>query len=83
MSKGCPDYINDLNDYVDGAIDPELCKEIEAHLGQCRNCRVMVDTLRQTVRLCCEGKEAELPPALEARLSSILKRRWEQKFGPK
>jgi predicted anti-sigma-YlaC factor YlaD len=81
MAKKCPDYINELNDYLDGAIDPELCAEIEEHIGQCENCRIMVDTMKQTVKLCREGKAEKLPPSLENKLSGLLKKRWEKKFG--
>jgi anti-sigma factor RsiW len=83
MARKCPDYINDLNDYLDGTIDPELCAEIEKHLGQCENCRVMVDTLKQTVTLCRDGKKEALPQELESRLNSLLKERWTRKFGPR
>ncbi len=81
MAPGCPDYIEKLNDYLDGGIDPELCAEITEHLGKCENCRIMVDSMKQTVKLCREGKEEPLPPALEARLKGLLKKRWEEKFG--
>lgn len=83
MSGKCPDYINGLNDYIDGEIDPELCAEIERHLGQCENCRIMVDTLKQTVKLCKEGQHVPLPPELENRLNNFLCDAWEKKFGKK
>jgi anti-sigma factor RsiW len=81
MAGKCPDYINDLNDYLDGGVSPELCAEIEAHLGQCANCRIMVDTLRQTVTLCREGRPEPLPEALESKLNDLLRQRWQKKFG--
>ncbi|MFH1687542.1 MAG: zf-HC2 domain-containing protein [bacterium] len=81
MARKCPDYVSDLNDYLDGAIDPKLCAEIEAHVGRCENCRIMVDTMRQTVKLCREGVAESLPPALESKLNDMLKKRWEAKFG--
>jgi len=40
-----------------------------------------VDTLRQTVTLCREGKPEKLPEALETKLSDLLKARWDKKFG--
>jgi len=83
MTRGCPEYISDLNDYLDGAIDSSLCAEIEAHIGKCDNCRIMVDTMKQTVKLCREGKPEELPEALTSKLNNLLKARWEQKFGKK
>ncbi|UCG61445.1 MAG: zf-HC2 domain-containing protein [Candidatus Zixiibacteriota bacterium] len=81
MGRKCLDYINDLNDYLDGELDPSLCEEIEKHIGHCENCRIMVDTMKQTVTLCREGKPEKLPAALEDKLGGILKARWEKKFG--
>ena len=83
MSGKCPEYINDLNDFLDGTISPELCAEIEAHVGKCPNCRIMVDTMKQTVKLCREGSEETLPPIIEEKLKSLLKQRWDEKFGKK
>lgn len=83
MGKKCLDYINELNDYLDGEIDPSLCAEIEEHIGQCNNCRIMVDTMRQTVKLCREGKEENFPESLENKLNLALKERWNKKFGKK
>lgn len=81
MAKKCHDYISGLNDYLDGEIDPALCEEIEKHIGECQNCRIMVDTLKQTVTLCREGRPEKLPEELENKLNNMLKERWEKKFG--
>ena len=81
MAKGCREYIEELNSFLDGELDDELCHEIEEHIGQCNNCRIMVDTMRQTVALCREGRREKLPPTLEDKLSSKLRERWNKKFG--
>ena len=81
MAKKCPDYIQNLSDYIDGGVDPELCAEIESHIGKCENCRIMVDSLKQTVKLCRDGKEELLPATLDEKLSGLLKERWQKKFG--
>ena len=80
MAK-CEDYVSGLADYIDGQIEPELCQEIEEHIGKCNNCRIMVDSLKQTVMLCREGKREKLPEALEGKLNNLLKSHWEKKFG--
>lgn len=80
MGKSCHDYIQGLNEYLDGEVSPELCDEIEKHIGECENCRIMVDTLKQTVTLCREGKEEKLPVQLESKLKDILKEHWDRKF---
>ena len=81
MSGKCPEYVNELNDYLDGGLDTETCAQIEKHLGACENCRILIDTLRKTVSLCRGGKKEALPPALETRLNDLLKAHWERKFG--
>ena len=83
MSGKCPEYVSELNDYLDGTLDSSLCAEIEKHLGQCENCRIMVDTMRQTVTLCRGGKKEPLPEALESRLNNVLKSHWDKKFDKK
>lgn len=80
MTKNCRDYISNLSDYLDGDLDAALCEEIEKHIGACTNCRIMVDSLRQTVTLCREGRPEALPKELEERLTSALKKRWQEKF---
>ena len=81
MAKKCEEYISGLADYIDGEIDPELCEEIERHIGQCENCRIMDDTMRHTVTLCREGKPEKLPPSLESKLNNLLREAWDKKFG--
>lgn len=80
MAKKCLEYIEELHGFIDGDLDSELCSEIEKHIGNCHNCRIMVDSLRATVRLVCDGKETPLPEQLEAKLNSLLKDRWKKKF---
>jgi anti-sigma factor RsiW len=80
MTHKCPDYVQELNDYLDGTLDPTICAEIEKHVGTCENCRIMIDTLRQTVKLCRDGKPEPLPEVLESKLNNLLKERWEKKI---
>lgn len=81
--KKCNKQIQNICAYIDGELDPSLCKEIDKHLKECRNCRIMVDTLRQTVVLCREGKTERLPAEIENQLNNVLRRKWEKKFKTK
>ena len=83
MTKDCREMITNLNDFIDGSLEPELCAEIMEHLGGCKDCSLMVDSLKQTVKLSCDGKDKELPPVLEKKLNDLLKAKWEEKFGKK
>lgn len=80
MANKCAEYISDLNDYLDGTLDLTLCREIEEHVGHCNNCRIMIDTMRQTVILCRGGVEEKLPDSLERKLKGVLRARWEEHF---
>lgn len=72
MSK-CPELINELSDYLDGAAAPEICAEIERHLQECPDCKVMVDTLEKTISLYRERDgDTELPEDVRKRLYRVL-----------
>ena len=77
----CDDLIQNLSDYIDGELEPELCKELEKHLKGCRNCRLMVDSMKMTVKLCKDGRCVDLPPELDKRLNQKLAERWKKNFG--
>jgi anti-sigma factor RsiW len=72
MSQSCRDHLGALSDYVDGDLQPELCAEIERHLAECGNCRVVVDTLRKTVMLYQTYGHEEVPEDAKARLFAVL-----------
>ena len=64
----CRKLLKDLSDYVDGELDEALCVEIERHMEECDNCRVVVDTLRKTVLLYHNLPPEPMPVDVEARL---------------
>ncbi|MEN8098129.1 MAG: zf-HC2 domain-containing protein [Chloroflexota bacterium] len=68
----CGDLLADLSDYISGEAAQELCKEIEAHLAGCENCRVMVDSLRKTIHLFQETSDLHLPRQVRERLLQSL-----------
>jgi anti-sigma factor RsiW len=69
----CRDLLGQLSDYVDGELEAALCAELEAHLADCPNCRVMVDTVRKTVTLYHAQAATELPSEVQDRLYKVLK----------
>ncbi len=68
----CEHLLNDLSDYLDGEASEKVCADIERHLADCENCRVMVDTLRKTVLLYHELPQPELPQDARQRLYQAL-----------
>ncbi|GAB4503509.1 MAG: hypothetical protein Fur0043_05010 [Anaerolineales bacterium] len=64
----CKSLLASLSEYVDGAAQEELCREIERHMAECENCRVVVDTLKKTIFLYQTTAEADLPAVVRERL---------------
>lgn len=66
----CRDLAAQLNDYLDGELPFDLCAELEAHMSGCADCRVVLDTLGQTLRILhsLDDPPRPLPPDVEARL---------------
>jgi anti-sigma factor RsiW len=71
----CRDNLADLSEYLDGELDEELCAEIERHMEECGNCRIVVDSLRKTIALYRVRGHEELPDDAKARLYTVLELR--------
>jgi predicted anti-sigma-YlaC factor YlaD len=61
-----------LSDYLEGDLHPEMCAEIERHLAECGNCRIVVDTLRKTIMLYQAYGHEEVSDDAKARLVAVL-----------
>lgn len=69
----CREMLGALSDYVDDALSPQVCAEIEKHLAECQNCRVVVDTLKKTVYLVRQtAPNPNLPEDVRTRLFRTL-----------
>ena len=66
--KHCKSLLGSLSDYVDGTAQEEICSELEQHLSDCEDCRIVVDTLKKTVYLYQSNVETDLPVAARERL---------------
>jgi anti-sigma factor RsiW len=69
----CHELAGYLSDYVDGELEAALCAQLEAHLADCPDCRVMVDTVRRTIILYRSQPAPELPSDVQDRLYRVLK----------
>ncbi|GAB4494829.1 MAG: hypothetical protein Fur0016_12890 [Anaerolineales bacterium] len=70
----CEQLLAAIGDYVEGDLSPEACQEIERHIANCENCRVVVDTLNKTITLYhASAREAEVPAGVRGRLFQVLK----------
>jgi predicted anti-sigma-YlaC factor YlaD len=65
----CQRLIGELSNLIEGTISPELCAELEAHLKECKNCRIVVDTTKKTIELYHRDEASvEVPEVMREKL---------------
>ena len=71
----CKDFLSELSDYLDEAIDAELRAKLEKHITECPNCWVIADTTRRTIKI-YKGMEAHpIPDDVQSRLMQALEKK--------
>lgn len=68
----CTEFLKELNDYLDGSLDPKLKSELQEHLHWCSNCYVVCNTTQKTIEIYRENKVYELPEDLRTKLQSAI-----------
>lgn len=58
----CAEVVELLSDYLEGALDPAATAHVEAHVADCDGCTMVLDQLRETIRLSGEVHESALSP---------------------
>jgi anti-sigma factor RsiW len=58
----CRQLLGLLSEYVDGTLEEQLCAELEHHLADCQDCRVVVDTLHRTIYLYHQSSSQSIVP---------------------
>lgn len=71
----CRSIVRELSNYLDEALDSTLKASIEKHLEHCEDCKVVVDTTKQTIQIYCNSEPAPLPEDTRQRLRDALKKR--------
>ncbi len=70
--QACQHLLGQLSDYVDGELGQSMCEEIERHLADCQNCRIVVDTLGKTIALYRTHGQNPVPGDVQERLYKVL-----------
>jgi hypothetical protein len=68
----CSDFLKELNDFLDGSLDPRLKDELQEHLTWCHNCYVVCDTTKKTIQIYRENAVYELPDNVRTKLQSAI-----------
>lgn len=71
----CKDFLNELSEYLDDTLDPEIKAKLHQHVNECPNCWVVLDTTQKTIRV-FKGMEAQaIPQDIHSRLLTALHKR--------
>ena len=73
MSR-CKKLILELSNYLDNEVDASLRVEIEEHMGRCPECRIVIDTTRQTIQINRGCEPYPLPQSLHDRLQQAIRK---------
>ncbi len=71
----CQDVIHELSNYIDGELDSGLRCDLESHLTECADCRLVVDQTKTTIQIFCDSELVELPLEVHNRLHEALRRK--------
>ena len=74
MVLSCREVWREITNFIDGDLDPELRKVIEAHLEQCRHCTALLDSTRNIILLIADERTFTLPAGFSNRLRQRLDR---------
>ena len=74
----CSETLEQLADYLDQEARDELCRAIEEHLTQCRDCQVYVDTVKKTIVLYQSDRHVEIPASASSRLEVALAQEYQR-----
>lgn len=64
----CKEFLQELNDYLDDTVDPETKRHWQAHVDECPNCFVIVDTTKKTLQVYKGNEPQELPADVRSRV---------------
>jgi anti-sigma factor RsiW len=70
--ENCHDLLDGLSDFIDEEASAELCAQIQRHMAGCKKCRVVVDTLRKTIKFYRLLPEPELNDGALERLYKVI-----------
>ncbi|MEO8050939.1 MAG: zf-HC2 domain-containing protein [Acidobacteriota bacterium] len=71
----CKQFLQELNDYLDPTVDADMKANLEAHVNQCPNCFVIVDTTMKTLQVYKGMEPKAIPEDVQTRLWAAIERK--------
>lgn len=72
--RHCLALFEKLSEYIDNELDEATRREIEAHLEDCIQCKVCLETLKRSVAICRHSTPQSPPASLSRRLAAMIAR---------
>jgi Putative zinc-finger len=71
----CKRFLEELNDYLEENLDPQIRSELQRHVNECPNCWVICNTTEKTLKV-FKGMECKpVPEEIQQRLFDALAKR--------
>lgn len=67
MVVNCEQVWQEISNYLEGEVSPELRGALEAHFRECRHCTAVLDGTKNVVHLYADDRLVELPAGFSAR----------------
>ena len=68
----CREVWREVSNYIDNAVDPELCERMDEHFKGCEHCTAVLDGTRNVLRLVGDGRVFDMPAGFGDRLKASL-----------
>ena len=73
--QGCRRFLNDLGDYLDGALTATERLAFEHHAQECSSCQILQNTVEKTIHYFKAWDTSPIPVDVDARLWKALESR--------
>ena len=71
----CDQVLAELSKFLDDEAAVSLRRDLEAHLADCRTCRVLYDSTLKTLRIVIDSRSFDLPEGMSERMiEAIMKK---------
>lgn len=71
----CKDFLNELSEFLDESLDPNVRAELHKHVEECPNCWVILDTTQRTIKVYKGLEPQTIPPDIHSRLMNALQKK--------
>ena len=61
LKMTCKDTIRLICEFLDGRLGPSVARDVQRHLDNCKNCRIVLDAARRTLEIDFDYERSQSP----------------------